>query len=289
MSKISALVIEDSVSEEGVRLTTLQLSYPRYIHSELMTHRVFSRNASSSRAIPVSKLASMALENMVEPIRYGLNQAGMQAKNDCLTGEALDKARAIWKHMAETCAAGAVELAELGLHKQWANRPLEWFSNIKVIVTATEWSNFYALRAHPDAQPEFHTLAVLMKAAMEASMPKLLSPSGWHLPYVTAEERSGERDGMMLAKLSAARCARVSYLKHDGAAPSVEEDLALYDRLVGGKPIHASPIEHQATPDYASLSGEGWERQRLHGNFVGWRQYRKLVEQQFNQPQGAIA
>jgi thymidylate synthase ThyX len=279
-------MIEDSISPDGVRLSTMQLKYPRYIHAELMTHRVFSRNASSSRAIPVEKLAEASLAEMVEPIRFGLNQPGMQANEQNIEGDKLHEAKLIWRRMAEFCASGAKELAALGLHKQWANRPTEWFGHISVVVTSTEWDNFFALRAHPDAQPEIQHLAFEMLHCFKNSIPKLLQPGEWHLPYVTKDDRdyvSGMllecEESETLCKISAARCARVSYLTHNGEEPDIAKDLELYDRLVGSRPIHASPTEHQATPDtgdYLSHSPALW------GNLKGWIQHRKLIESSFN-------
>jgi thymidylate synthase ThyX len=276
----SVKIIEDSISQHAARLTTFQLSYPRYIHAEVMTHRVFSRNASSSRAIPVAKLATAALADMVKPVRWGLNQPGMQAGEQNLTGEALDKANAVWERMARACAKGSAELAELGLHKQWANRPLEWFSNIEVVLTATDWNNFFELRAHPDAQPEIHLLANLMFDAMDKSNPTVRKYGEWHLPYISQEEREKFKTSD-LVRFSAARCARVSYLTHDKKVPSPEKDLQLFEALVGSKPLHASPTEHQGTPD--SLWGvedgvEDWDKPKLGGNFRGWTQFRKLLE-----------
>lgn len=273
---IEAKVIEDSISEAGARLTTLQLRYPRYIHADFMTHRVLSRNGSSSRAMPVAKLVSASLRDMVEPIRYGMNQAGMQAATANLEGAALERARAIWRHMAETCAAGAIELSELGLHKQWANRPTEWFGHISLVVTATEWSNFFELRDHPDAQPEIEVLAGLMRSAMSTSMPwtrelDRTSAYNWHLPYVSADERFEYQDQPeLLAKASGARCARTSYLTHDGADPVIGKDLELYNRLVGSRPLHASPTEHQGYPMRLATAQSK--------NFRGWRQWRERVE-----------
>jgi thymidylate synthase ThyX len=274
-----ARVIEDSISIAGARLTTFQLKYPRYIHAEFMTHRVFSRNASSSRAIPVNKLVQKSLDEMVFPIRWGLNQPGMQANEQELEGERLEKAKLIWKRMAEFCANGVLELADLGLHKQWANRPLEWFGHIEVVVTATEWENFYHLRDHKDAQPEIRELAQLMRKAQNESQPKLRiglnedDPYSWHLPYVTAEERA-QHSVADLVRMSTARNARVSYLTHDKKEPDVELDIALHERLVGGEPIHASPTEHVAFP-FAHASE--WS-----ANFKGWHQYRKDIEETFN-------
>jgi thymidylate synthase ThyX len=285
-----AKVVEDSIGAHDVRLTTLQLTYPRYIHAEMLTHRVFSRNASSSRAVPVAKLVEMSLAEMVEPIRYGKNQAGMQASKANLEGEALARARAIWRSMAETCAAGAKELAELGLHKQWANRPTEWFGNIRVLATATEWDNFFELRDHPDAQPEIRALAQAMLVAMGGSNPAFRSYNendvdNWHLPYVTPEERlARDANPWMLAEISAARCARVSYLTHDGQQPDMQKDKELFERLAGSRPLHASPTEHQGVPMQPERYGEGpqWCK-----NFRGWFQFRQAIEDNMREQEAA--
>lgn len=269
-------VIEDSLAPNGVRLTTMQLRYPRFIHAEFMTHRVFSRNASSSRAVPVAKMIGQIRDQPAMPVHWGMNRAGMQAHSE-VEGAEREQAIAAWMDAARNAADTAERMASLGLHKQIANRILEPFMFISVIVTATEWDNFFELRAHPDAQPEIHLLAVRMQEAMAASTPRQVPSGGdsaavWHLPYVTVEERAdGGMGPLELAKISAARCARVSYLTHDGAKPSVEKDLALYDRLVGSRPLHASPVEHQATP--MPLASE-WSR-----NFRGWKQFRAVVEQ----------
>jgi hypothetical protein len=271
-----AEIVEDSLAENGIRLTTLQLRYPRYIHAELMTHRVFSRNASSSRAVPVAKMVDRALDEMVTPIRWGKNQAGMQAADECLEGKALEEAQAIWSHMAQVCAAGVKELGVLGLHKQWANRPLEWFSTISVVVTSSTFDNWDELRRHPDAQPEIKYLAELIHEARMASTPVLrkrnrLHESGWHLPYVSGAEREIYQDQPeYLAQLSSARCARTSYLNHDGSFPDRAKDVQLFKDLVGGVPLHASPTEHQGYPlPLATQQSK---------NFFGWRQHRELVE-----------
>lgn len=276
---IEAKVIEHSISDAGKPLVTIQARYPRFIHAEVMTHRVFSRNASSSRAIPVAKMIEQVRTAPAMPIHWGKNQPGMQA-HEQLTGDELLRAKAMWGYAADTAANFAEHMDKLGAHKQVANRILEPFLHISVIITATEWENFFALRDHEDAQPEIRELAIQMKNAMAASTPKLrprnrLTADGWHLPYVTWSERVRYNDQPeLLAKLSAARCARVSYLLVDGAIPSIEKDLALYDRLVGSVPLHASPIEHQAYPLPLPTQRSN--------NFVGWRQYRELVEQTFN-------
>ena len=271
---ISAKIIKDSISEKNNRLTTMQLCYPRFIHSEFMTHRVFSRNASSSRAIPVAKMIEQVRTNPAMPIHWGANQPGMQANGEI---ENIEQAKELWLVAANTAANSAKEMMAIGLHKQVANRILEPFQRIHVIVTATEWNNFFELRIHPDAQPEIHELAQQMKAAMDASVPNLLKEGEWHLPYITDTDRNDIRamglSSSVLRKLSAARCARVSYLTHDGQEPDIDKDLALYARLITMKPAHASPIEHQAMPDNSE------KYTHLHGNFTGWIQFRKLVEQ----------
>ena len=310
---ITAEVIADSVSDAGRRITTLQLRYPKFIHGEFMTHRVFSRNASSSRAIPVERLIQDVVDDPVYPSYWGKNQRGMQAAEECTAR--------IWLNALENWAQNdysreqawdvardhAVDLAQrfsdAGYHKQIVNRLLESFCHINVVVTATEWSNFFALRCHPDAQPEMRLLAEAMRDAMAASTPRLLAfnpdnPFHWHLPYVGEDEwknwpqdlveggdgYSGQECRDNLIKLSVSRCARVSYLTHEGKAPNVEEDFKLYDRLIGSVPLHASPCEHQATPDTVedrlSESKYGiiaWKNYRLHGNFIGWIQYRKTL------------
>lgn len=269
-SHITATVIADSISTFGKRITTLQLKYPRFIHSEFMTHRVFSRNSASSRAIPVAKMIEQVQNDPAMPIYWGLNQPGMQAGKE---HEDISTAQVWWKAAAIDAAASATLLNDLGLHKQIVNRVLEPFQWMHTIVTATEWDNFFELRCHPDAQPEFQALANAIRAAMGESTVvdrcgRLESEAAWHLPYVSDDERANLRPHT-LPKLSAARCARVSYLKHDGTAPSVEDDLTLFEKLVGGKPLHASPIEHQA------LAGDSVCRSR---NFLGWTQYRDLFE-----------
>lgn len=308
---ISAKVIEDSASPIGPRLTTLQLCYPRFIHAEFMTHRVFSRNASSSRAIPVAKMIEQVRTNPAMPVHWGKNQPGMQAHEEHDAQVLLElpieydnpsdaplftferttlTAQGAWREAASHAADVAEAMAAAGYHKQVVNRILEPFQWIHVIVTATEWDNFFELRDHKDAQPEIRVLAQAMKVAMEASTPaeretdKLLTKN-WHLPYITADEREEWRDNpKLLAKVSAARCARVSYLTHDGQEPDMQKDLDLYERLVGSVPLHASPVEHQGYPDdvvhrdHVTRSRTDWAFPGRHGNLKGWIQHRKQVE-----------
>ena len=276
---IEAKIIADSISESGKRITTMQIKFHRFILPEFNTHRVFSRNFSSSRAIPTKKLLEQVRNDPATPVHWGANQAGMQAEHE-LEGDALKNAKFAWKRAAESAAMMAETMAEVGAHKQIVNRIIEPYIWANGIVTSTEWDNWDLLRAHPDAQPEIHELALRMQEARANSTPRILQAGEWHLPYITEEERNdpfyeieANKLSNMLAKISAARCCRVSYLKHDGTAANVDEDLALFMRLAGAEPLHASPLEHQATPS-------SYNEKHLWGNLHGWTQYRKVWEQQ---------
>lgn len=264
--------IVEATTYNGKSIYTFQLKYWRAIHGELMTHRVFSRNASSSRAVPVMKTIGQVWNDPAMPIHWGANEAGMQSKNQ-LTGLRLKLTKGIWKLAAKVACLFAYGLVKLNLHKQVANRILEPWQYIHVVLTGTEFQNFFELRDHPDAQPEFQELARAMHSKLQSEPVREVCWSrvdhgSWHLPYVTLAERNAYPIKDCL-KFSAARCARVSYVTHDGKVPNPEQDFALYSRLVGSTPRHASPVEHQAlaatTPTEKS------------NNFVGWVQHRALM------------
>lgn len=265
---IAARIIADSIAPNGVRLTTFQICFQRFILPEFNTHRRFSRNASSSRAIPTKTLLAQVFNDPAFPISFGQNQPGMQAGAE-LVGWRLTAAKLVWGLSAKAASLSARVLGALGVHKQTANRVVEPFTWSHVIVSSTDWENFFNLRCHEDAQPEIRQLAELMREALAASLPIYCTNGDWHLPYITDQERIDYpvRD---LIKMSAARCARVSYLTHDGKNPSRDKDLSLYDRLVGSVPLHASPVEHQATPTPSAADAGG--------NFNGWKQHRQDVE-----------
>jgi hypothetical protein len=306
MTEISAKIIADSINPQGIRLTTMQLRYPRTIHAEFMTHRVFSRNASSSRAVPVDKLIADVERDPATPLHWGRNQPGMQA-GDELTVEEVDAALLVLQNVRADVLYAARRLTAIGAHKQIVNRLLEPFSHINVVVTATDWANFFALRCHSAVEPHMRMLAEAMRGAQQASTPMRLVVGQWHLPYVTPAEwvaltcqdsiagMLGLSRGIVddtAIRCSVARCARVSYLTTEGKPPTVEADLALYERLVGAAPMHASAAEHQATPDefedgpavdVVQEDGSRWRQvvgyrhPELHGNFRGWCQYRKTL------------
>lgn len=254
-------------------VATFRLRYPRFVHAELMTHRVLSRNASSSRAVPVKRLIDDVIRDPVFPMHWGKNQPGMQAREE-LEGEALELAKRAWLLARDEAVNAAHRMINAGAHKQFANRVLEPFSHINVICTGTDWANFFALRCHPDAQPEIRDLAEKMRALLETNEPKLLQSGEWHLPLVDPEDWN-HGDLEVMKKVSVARCARVSYFTFDGKRSTVEDDVKLYDKLLGSEPLHSSPAEHQCTPD--SWLDHGWCDPSFHGNLMGWIQLRKLL------------
>lgn len=269
---ISAKIIADSwpawadPDEKKYRITTMELTYPRFIHSEFMTHRKFSRNASSSRAITAKKLRKQVWNDPAMPVFWGAEKPGMQAGAE-LTGWRLAAVKQLWKLAARGACIASWGFEKLGLHKQIANRPLEPWMWMKVIVTSTEWNHFFKLRRAEDAQPEIKVLADTMYEALKASKPRHIKTGYWHLPYVSDYERVN-LSTETCKKLSVARCARVSYLNHDGTSPTIEKDIKLHNMLQ--KAPHASPFEHQATPAFGH-----------HANFSGWRQYRSEIPNEY--------
>lgn len=284
-SETTAKIITDSsfVAEgRSQRIVTFELRYPRIVHGELMTHRVFSRNAGSSRAIKIERFIKQVREDTAKPVAWTLNEPGMQGK--IITDPKLIAAAdAAWLKAAYRAADTAEEMSRMGLHKQVVNRVLEPYQWISVIVTATDFANWFALRDHGDADPTIQDLAARMRVAIDSSTPDTLAEGEWHIPYLTLEERAALKanPGLleMMLKFSTARCARVSYLTHDGENPSQEKDLNLFARLVERDPRHASPIEHQARAANCAERVHG----RLSGNFSRYFvQHRKLLEHSHN-------
>jgi thymidylate synthase ThyX len=252
----------------GVPIYTFQLRYWRAIHAEFMTHRVFSRNASSSRAIPVDRMLEVVRQAPAGPIHWGANQPGMQADHEHealieipnLLTEAFYswafKAKEIvaqfplasreqaWAFSAHLAASMSDAFSQAGYHKQVANRITEPFQAINVVVTSTEWENFFDLRCHKDAMPEIRELAEQIQQKLLETKPMTLAPGSWHLPYILPEETVLPL-GDKLA-LSAARCASVSYRTVEGSLMELDRAKALFEKLVGSQPLHASPMEHQA-------------------------------------------
>jgi thymidylate synthase ThyX len=256
----TAKIILDSLSPNGVRLTTFELYMPRIILPEFNTHRMFSRNASSSRAIPTSRIIGQVKGDPFIPSFWGKNIPGMQANEEITE---VNKAKAIWRDASVFAVETAQKLLALGLHKQTANRILEPFMYTKVICTATEYANFFNLRANKDAQPEIQDLAYCMLEAINNSTPTKLEYGQYHLPYIKSTEQDTVEN---LIKFSVARCARVSYNNHDGSTPDPNKDVELYDSLLSSR--HLSPFEHVATP----IETNEWC-----ANLYGWRSVRNRI------------
>ncbi len=258
-----ARVLTDSVSTRGIRLTTLEVRFPRFILSEFNTHRVLSRNSASSRAVPTNRMIERVLAHPAMPVEWGVNKPGMSASERLSIAEA-EEAKHEWLRARDSAVEHVRTMQKFNVHKQVVNRLLEPFMWHTVIVTATEWTNFFNLRCAPNAQPEIQVAATLMREAMTASTPRVVQLGEWHLPLVQDDERALPID--QLKKISAARCARVSYLTHEGKR-DLEKDVELCERLLADR--HLSPFEHVATPS---------DDDRFHANFRGWIQMRKAIE-----------
>lgn len=255
-------ILADSRNPNGGRLTTMELTYPRCIHSEFMTHRAFSRNSASSRAIPVKKMLQDIERDPFIPLVWGTNQKGMQA------GAEHDNPQVCefnWISAMRKSVAQAWVLHDLGLHKQIVNRIVEPWMWITVIATGNEmaFENFFKLRCHPDAEPHIQAIAYMARDLYDKGTPDQLEWGGLHLPLFGFDQDSEITSPIIKKKLATARCARVSYRTHQGER-DVSADLNLWTRLRGNG--HWSPFEHVAT---AMTDGKG-------GNFgPGWMQYRK--------------
>jgi thymidylate synthase ThyX len=279
---IEATVIADSINTNGDRLTTVEVNVHRFVLAELNTHRAFSRNSASSRAIPVEKQIERVLNDPAIPIEFGSNQSGMQA-GPPLEGLALLDAEREWLIARNQAVVCARMLLELGVHKQVTNRLLEPFMWHRVIISATEWDNFFAQRCSPLAQPEIRVAAEAIASAIGASTPTVrFFQDDPHLPYVTeadAELSVGDR-----IRVAVARCARVSYLTHDGVRDPAQ-DIDLFNKLVTANPPHWSPLEHVALPSPATKTSRVSTTHRwsdMTGNFDGWAQMRHLIPNGFD-------
>lgn len=254
----------DRIEYVGVRDTydiEVEGPYHNFVADGFVVHN--SRNSASSRAVPTSKMIERVLQNPAMPVEWGVNKAGMSA-SEALTTEQAEEAKAEWLRARDSAVEHVRSLQKFNVHKQVINRMLEPFMWHTVIVTATEWENFYNLRCAPNAQPEIRVAAELMRDAMNASQPRTVGLGEWHLPLVQDDERSLPIE--QLKKISAARCARVSYLTHDGKR-DVSKDIELCERLFSDR--HLSPFEHVATPS---------DDTEFHANFRGWIQMRASIE-----------
>lgn len=221
---MSATVIADSIWE-CERLTTMEVVLPRVVLAEFNTHRAFSRNSASSRALPFRVMRATVAEDPYIPYMGayapGMSDAGHEVV-------ARQQAIGVWRDALDSAIAAHCELEALGVSKQVANRLLEPWMHTRVLVTGvtSAYEHFFALRCGEDADPAIQAAARSMRDAYLASAPV---PRTVHAPYHADEVRS------------VAACARVSYLRR-GADP--DADIALYERLRANG--HWSPFEHFA-------------------------------------------
>lgn len=269
-----AKIIADSICN-GNRLTTMQLTHPKCIHQDFMTHCMFARNASSSRAIPFEKTLKQLRDDPFIPQTFGKNQKGMQSSVDLSRGD-YELAVHHWLEARDAAMAIASRMANpqgLNIHKQDVNRLLEPWMWITLCVTGDPggWSNYFALRCHPDADPKLQPQAYMAQLEYFTSKPVEKTVGQWHLPYLN-EEDIFALPTSMAPKVSVGRCARTSYLTQEGKR-DYTEDLQLHDRLRDHRPMHASPFEHvcQAEPVLTPKTGK----------FNGWKSYRHMLSGEY--------
>ena len=285
--EISAKIIADSKAPSGARLTTFVVTFPRIVLAEFNTHRALSKNSASSRAIPFRKMLEMVMEDPFIPIGWMKDHTGMQGTEYVTEPHLAEAMRNRWLEARNNAVEQADALSTLGLTKQICNRLLEPFMWHTVIVTGTEWENFFALRAHPAAEIHIAALAHCMLDEYNKSVPKELSEGEWHIPFgdrfdeervidlacdlvgneINDEHELADIVERTKVKIATARCARVSYMNFDGT-DDYEKDVQLHDRLA--EMGHWSPFEHCAMAMYFDEEGMRWS-----GNFKGFRQYRK--------------
>lgn len=267
-----AKIIAHSRTPEGAEVVTMEVEIHRFVLAEFNTHRVFSRNSASSRAIPFGKMMKRVMDRPALPLSWPSEKPGMQG-GDELSADDTMSCQDAWLHARDNAVRMANLMHEYGLHKSVCNRLLEPFMWHTVIVTSTEWGNFFEQRCSPLAQPEIRAAAEAMHAALADSEPHDLEPDGWHAPYLQPGEIFGSLGEML--KVSAARCARVSYLNHDGQR-SLEDDLQLFDKLQTQK--HWSPLEHVCVSN-----GFDPFLSRF-GNLRGYLQLRHILEMDLRPP-----
>lgn len=286
----SAKIIAHSRAPNGEELITMELELHRFILPEFNTHRSFSRNFQSSRAVPIEKMIEQVRNDPAMPVHWGKNQTGMAAEEEFdvstwvmdvnyMDGSYQSTLTQAWQNAAIQAANTAAMFNIAGVHKQLVNRLLEPFMKTKGVVTATKdaYDAFFKLRCHKDAQPEIKLLAERMKEALDNSVPKLLDYGDYHLPYVNVD--INEMLTEEAVKIACSCNAQVSYRRLDD---SLAKALKVYDMLnlpVDGvypeDPPHFSPTEHIAKvmEDYKH---ESFMCGNLHsGTF--W-QYRKALE-----------
>lgn len=259
------------------------LTFPRYILAEFNTHRMFSRNSASSRAIPFKKVLHAVHTDPFIPMMWMKDHKGMQG-SAFFTGWREKLLKFLWILASKLAIISAWLLNKVGLTKQMCNRILEPFMWHLVIVTATEWENFFAQRANDGADIHMQALAYDMLTQMNRSSPRKKIEGEWHIPF---EDEMPFVDNKV--KVATAWAARISYttVGQDEKKENHLADIKLHDKLWAYP--HPSPFEHCAkvpTQDeyehntiLTNLTGTNTPKEDFgwFGNFHGWIQYRKLL------------
>lgn len=264
--KVSLIAMTRNAYSNKV-ITTLLCEYPRYIHSEIMTHRQLSRNSGSSRATPFNIYCERIIKDPAFFAELGINRSGMNADS------VLNKENAeAFKHeymqlMHHTVDTAMSWSAKYNLHKQIINRVLEPYVRTSTVITATEWDNFLYTRAiAKGVEPVMHLLANCIKQAVDYANENAKDGVA-HLPFVTDNEFNtcSLKDCVKHAVSRSARCTILSNVTKK--LSTIEEDEKLYNWLSSADPMHASPFEHiafatKSYEPYYNLRG-GWMSQRF--------------------------
>lgn len=282
-SNVCCSIDVKSVVEGGVRMLydiEVQDENHNFFANNIVVHNCLSRNFSSSRAIPANKLRKEAWSHPFVPVYWGANKSGMSADQQ-LTGFKLSMAKFSWK-LAGKFAVMFHKLMEcVGVHKQTCNRIIEPWMSVVGTVTSTEWDNFLRLRYDHNAQPEIIILAKKIHDAIKNSTP-VVPADGVHLPFIDQQERDQFTIDQLI-KISVARCCRTSYANCLGKKSQPEEDIKLYDRLLGNG--HFSPFEHIAfVPKGMGKAGRPPKdfQADMQRNFRGWYQLRAFIQPESN-------
>lgn len=277
---IAATIVADSVNQHGDRLTTFELTLPKSLVAQFNTHRMIARNSASSRAIPTLRIVNQVLDDAYRPdvwhykADHGMQPAGVMSDADSMEMDSIEY------RIRAAVIEGVRDMAALGAAKEDINRYLEPWMWSTIVATATEWENYFKQRDHEDTQSAHAILARNMRKLLnEVSLPvhrfgeDCKSEAGyWHLPYVTDDERYTLRPEV-LPRLSAVRCARVSYGRQ-GVTTNVMDELKRYEDFP--RLGHWSPLEMpcRANPD-GDFDPDGnltmWS-----GPYRGWRPLRKF-------------
>ncbi len=312
---IQAKIIADSINPQGNRLTTFIVTFPRIILAEFNTHRMFSRNSASSRAIPFEKMVKSVQENPFIPIAWQKEHKGMQGTEYISDVKRLELINEEWLRARDKAILSASRLANgfiatdypdeeenIPLTKQLCNRLLEPFMWHTVIMTSGKegLENFFNLRDHEAAEIHIQELAKRMLEVYNESTPKQLQTDEWHIPFgddidtikLDSVFKVGKGPMNRLEakiQIATAMCARVSYtvVGEESKEPNYENDIKLHDKLLESG--HFSPFEHCAKAmsdtEYSNFvkgdTSKAKQGSDIYGwcnNFKGFIQYRYLIE-----------